>query len=448
MMAADVNHDLFIGPEGTRICVASNEDKTAKFIWSEVAGMRKRLDLKDEITRKNLAELTNDQRDITVLRMSGRSVNDGDNFYKVVQDEAWDCKTNELPEACERSCSTQPDYVYFIISTNGTVNNGWYDDQLAYANAWLNGEVEDLHYLPFLFEQDDDREIFGNDRDVWQKANPSLIYGVKKWDFIENNMIKAKVDKKTRLQLMCKDFNIKISNSEQWLAYDEYSYNQEPFTLEEFRHHLALGATDLSDTGDLTTASVLLCKAGSNQKYVVMQFFIPEAKLKDGDYGAEYVKWSKTINPVTGVPYVIVIKGNRIDQKVVADWYQMLRDKYEIETYVIGYDKWNGSMFEHWCDKKTGYGFNLEIIRQGKYLSFAMRSVERDLYDRLINYGDNPVLKYCFNNTSAEFDEKSDSIQAVKIEGQYSRKIDGVVTLIMLYQTLINNEIDFESYRR
>ncbi len=434
MMAADINTDLFIGEGGTRICCASNEDKTAKFIWSEVAGMRKRLDLHDETTRKNLAELNNDKRDITIVRMSGKSVNDGDNFYKVVQDEGWDCKTDELPEACERSCSTNDDYLYFIISTNGFLNDMWFDHQLEYANAWLNGEIEDIHFLPFLFEQDEENEIFGNDRDLWQKANPSLIYGVKKWSFIEKNMVKARIDKETRLNLMCKDFNIKISNSRQWLTFEEYSYDMEEWTLNDFRGTYGYGAVDLSDVGDLTCAGIVFVK--DNIKYAHIQFFIPESKLKnnDSDNGANYQEWSQTINKITGEPYVIVCKGNRINQKDVADWYQRLRDKYQIEPYTIGYDRWHSDMFLHWCDKKTGYGFRTEMIPQGKYLSFPMKSVERDLADRLLNYGNNPVLKYCFNNTSAKI--VGDSILPEKIDGLYSRKIDGVVTLIMLYATL------------
>ena len=35
-----------------------------------------------------------------------------------------------------------------------------------------------------------------------------------------------------------------------------------------------------------------------------------------------------------------------------------------------------------------------------------------------------------------------------KIDGQYSRKIDGVVALIILYATLEKNEVTFNQYLR
>ena len=73
-----------------------------------------------------------------------------------------------------------------------------------------------------------------------------------------------------------------------------------------------------------------------------------------------------------------------------------------------------------------------------------MKTVERDLNAKLINYCNNPVMKYCFNNTSAKI--VNDLIMPEKIDGQYSRKIDGVVALIILYATLEKNEITFNQY--
>ena len=446
-MAGDINTDLFIGEGGIRICCASNEDKTAKFIWNEVYGMKRRLDPKDELTSKNLSELRNESKDITVLRMSGRAVNDGDNFYKVYQDEGWDCKTEELPEACERSASVNDDYLYFIVSTNGFLNDMWFDGQLAYANAWLNDEIDDLNYIAFLFEQDSEEEIWSNDRDLWQKANPSLIYGVKKWSFIEKSIKKALIDKESRMHLLTKDFNIKVSNSRAWLTLDEYWYEQKPFTLEDFRGCVSLGAVDLADCGDLAVAEALFMKKGEETKYIVPQFFIPESKLKDKDNGAKYEEWAHTINPVTGMPYITVCKGTKIDQKNIAEWYLMLRKKYSINTIMIGYDPWHSDMFLHWCDKKTGFDFKtMKIYQNSKLMSYPMKTVERELAARHINYGSNPVMKYCFGNMSAKI--VGDLIMPEKIDGDYSRKIDGVVALIILFSTLEKNEVIFNQYLR
>ena len=448
MVAGDINTDLFVGQGGVNICCCSNDDRQAKFIWSEVAGMRSRLDTKNEITSHNLTEIKNNAKNIKVLRLSSKTQNkDGFNFVKASHDEAHDCKDDEVAEAVQRAMSTHDERLFITVSTNGFLNNMYFDKKLEYANAWLNDEIDNIHYLAFLYEMDDEAEIWTGDRDLWQKANPSLIYGVKKWAFIEENILKAQIDRESRMHLLTKDFNIKVSNAQAWLTREEYAYTQEPFTLNDFRGCVCLGSVDLSDCGDLTVAEALFMRRGDNVKYVVPQFFIPQSKLEDKDNGAKYKEWANIINPVTGDPYLIVIKGNKINQKHVADWYQSLRDRYGIETIMIGYDPWHSDIFLQWCDKKTGYGFNtMKIYQNSKLMSFPMKTVERDLNAKLINYCNNPVMEYCFNNTSAEI--KQDLIMPCKIDGQYSRKIDGVVALIILYATLEKNELTFNQYLR
>lgn len=448
MVAGDFNTDLFIGQGGVNYCVCSNDDRQAKLIWQEVAGMRQRLDIKDEVTSQNLTEIRNDLKNIKVQRMSAKTQNkDGFNFIKGCQDEAHDCKTDEIAEAVQRSMSTHDERLFITVSTNGFLNNMYYDKKLEYANAWLEGDIDNPHYLAFLYEMDDEAEIWAGDRDLWQKANPSLIYGVKKWAYIEQNIIKAQIDKESRMHLLTKDFNVKVSNSKAWLTLEEYDYTQEQFTLAQFKGCVALGSVDLSDCGDLTVAELLLMRKNDSTKYVVPQFFIPASKLEDKDNGAKYKEWANTINPVTGEPYVIVIKGNKINQKHVADWYQSLRVKYQIETIAIGFDPWHSDVFLMWTDKKTGYGFNtMKIYQNSKLMSYPMKTLERDLNAKLVNYANNPVLKYCFGNTAAEI--KNDFIMPCKIDGQYSRKIDGVVALIILYATLEKNEVTFNQYLR
>ena len=62
MFAADGNFDLFVGEGGTDICCASNDDRQAKLIWKEIAGMRSRLDPRKLITGQNLTEITNREK--------------------------------------------------------------------------------------------------------------------------------------------------------------------------------------------------------------------------------------------------------------------------------------------------------------------------------------------------------------------------------------------------
>ena len=87
MFAADGNTDLFIGEGGVSLCTASNDDRQAKFIWSEIGGMRSRLDPKKTITSQNLVEIKNTAKNIDIIRLSSKTQNkDGFNFKKVFLD--------------------------------------------------------------------------------------------------------------------------------------------------------------------------------------------------------------------------------------------------------------------------------------------------------------------------------------------------------------------------
>ena len=74
--AADGNYDLFCGEGGTDICCASNDDRQARLIWSEIGGMRSRLDPKKLLTGQNLTEIKNKQKaerleDLQVVYVAG-----------------------------------------------------------------------------------------------------------------------------------------------------------------------------------------------------------------------------------------------------------------------------------------------------------------------------------------------------------------------------------------
>lgn len=446
-MASDINYDLFVGAGGCNICCASNIDKQARYIWGEVAGMRRRLDPRGEATSQNLIEIRNDLFDIKVLRASDRSDNlDGDNYIKFVHDEAHEGKTGDLAEAGERSMSTQDDHLFFTVTTNGFINGGYLDKKLEYANRWLAGEIDNPHYIPFLYEQDDEAEVWG-DLTLLQKSNPSLIYGVKKWDFLEQSRLKAQIDKESRMHFLTKDCNIKVSNAQAWLNLEDYDYPQEVRRLEEWRGHCALGAVDLSDCGDLTVAKVLFMRKGDMTKYIYTKYFIPESKLKDADNGAAYTEWSRAINPADGEPYITVCSGNKVDQTKVAEWLYSLQVKYNVRVMCTGYDRWHSDVFLLRMSKKSGYGMEtMRIDQNPKVLSFPMKMVERDLQARMINYGGNPVDKMCFSNTSAKI--INDRIMPEKIAGEYARKIDGTVCLIILYATYEKNETQFLRYLR
>lgn len=440
MFAADANTDLFIGEGGIDICCASNDDRQAKLIWNETAGMQQRLDPKKEITRHNLVDIYNHKKNITIFRLSSKTQNkDGFNCKKFYLDECHEALDDEIYDALKRSQSAHADRSALSCSTQGVVVDGFYDDYLKRANEAVENPDDNIHFLAFLYEQDSPKEVWLGNREnrLWEKSNPSLPYGVKKWEHFDEQLALARVSKKAKIKMLVKDFNIKQNNAESWLALDEIE-NIETFDLSEFRNGFYIGGVDLSKVSDLTVAALLFMKPNSNKKYVYMKYFLPANKIQNSkDSGAEYKDWYND---------GLIIKTGEFenDPTMVADWLYKLKKEYNITPFRVGYDKWNADAFVKRMGQKEGYFYDETTIpvAQGKALDAFIRQAEDELKAKNINYNNNPILKWNLLNCVLEVDNR-DKCQLTKPANQPYKKIDGAVALIIALYTLHANRDDY-----
>ena len=441
MLAADGNFDLFVGEGGTDICCASNDDRQARLIWSEIAGMRSRLDPKKTITGQNLTEIKNRKKNITVFRLSSKTQNkDGFNISKTYLDESHDIAEengqSEIAEACWRGMSSKDQPLFINCTTQGFNRDCYLDHKISYCKRVISGEIDDPHILPFLFEQDSEQEIW-QDESSWEKSNPSIRYGVKKINKLRRDVEAAKYDKATRIHLLTKDFNVPQSNAQSWLMLEDYDYPQEIYDLEDFRGSFLLGAVDLAATTDLANAKILLMKPNDKTKYIYTHYFIPESKLQNSDdkeAGAEYVEWAKQ-------GLLTIHEGNEIDISQVADWFYLLYKQYGFRIYKIGYDQRYAKTFLDRCEE---YGFETEMLAQGRALSNAMKLTEAELKSQNINYRENAIDKWCLKNCACEVDGVG-NIQPVKVKTQKTKRIDGAVTLIMVMEMYRRYRTDYQT---
>lgn len=443
MLAADGNTDLFIGAGGSEICCASNDDKQARYIWREIAGMRQRLDPKKALTSQNLVELRNERKNIIISRMSSKTQNkDGGNFTKTYQDESHDVDEEngncEIAESCWRSMSTKDDPIFINCTTQGFSRDGCYlDKKVAYAKAVIEGEKDDIHFLPFLFEQDSEIEIW-QDESSWEKSNPSLRYGVKKISKLRRDVEIARTDKEARLHLLCKDFNIKQNSAQAWLRMEDFTYEQKKYSLEDFRNCTCLAALDCSQTTDLTNLKLLFLRPEDNTKYVFSHYWIPESKLTDSNdksAGARYEEWAQR-------GYVTICHGTIVDLTDVTRYIVELKTKYGIKVLKCGYDKAYAREWEKSIDDVSEY--IRDVINQ-KTLSTAIKWAERELGKHSVNFCNNPVDTWCLANACCFIDGQEN--YSLK-KSAASKRIDGAVVLVMLFETLRRYNTEYQRHMR
>ena len=431
--------EMIIGGSGLDIVCSSNDDIQASILTDAVDTMRLMIDPESKDTWRNQRNIRCTINDNKIFKLSDRTRNkEGRNIDIAVVDEVHEMKDNVIIKSIEQSQSLKISPKLIKITTEGFVNDGYLDGELVRARAIIRGEIDDLpskRYLPWLYTQDSESEVWNGNRvnRLWQKSNPTLGT-VKQWSYLEQQVDLAKQSKADRSFVLAKDFNIKQSNSEAWLMLEDYDYD-ETFDIEEFRNCLCLGAVDIAETTDLSCAKILLMKPDSPKKYIYTKYFIPEGKLERSDdrsAGAKYLEWARE-------GLIKICPGNYLDVTVIADWFAEMYKTYGLRLYKCGYDVKFATEFLTRMDQ---YGMDCEIVYQSpEVMNHPTKMVEADLKSRLI-VGNNQIDKWCFGNSALKIDGRGNGL-VVKIDGQISRKIDGAVTTIILFEIFRRWRTDF-----
>lgn len=436
------NAEFIVGNEGSDIVCSSNDDAQASIVYDAMNTMRQLYDPDDLDTKRNQRFILNKATNTKIFKLSDRTRNkEGRNIDWAILDEAHEMATNDIAKSIEQSQSTKDNPKFIIITTEGFVVDGYLDKELKLARAIIKGEDDSVsasRYLPWLYTQDSETEIFTNKKS-WMKSNPSLGI-IKKWDYLEEQIDLAKKSKADRIFVLSKDFNMKQNAVESWLNIEDYTYTA-TYNLEDLRGCFCLGHVDLAETTDLCCAKALCILPGKKERFIITQYFIPQTKLEvdndDHNAGAKYKEWAKA-------GYITICEGNDIDLTVVADWFYKLRKEHGITLYKCGYDQ---RFAKDWLRRMEDYGWSKQyedvemILQNAQTLNNARLLVEADLKAKLINYNENPVDRWCFKNACLKVD---DLRQGLVVKTENAKKIDGAVTLVSLYELFRRYRSDFQ----
>ena len=85
----------------------------------------------------------------------------------------------------------------------------------------------------------------------------------------------------------------------------------------------------------------------------------------------------------------------------------------------------------------------IPVIQGKKTLSIPMHNLKADLTNKVINYNNNPIDKWCLTNTAIDQD-RNGNIQPDKGKSKIKR-IDGTAALLDAYTVLYNHESEYMS---
>lgn len=356
---------------------------------------------------------------------------DGLNSHAVIIDELHAIRDRNLYEVMKQSTSSRRQPLVVMITTAGTVRECIFDDMYKYATDVADGIIQDDVFLPVLYELDQREEW--TDPKAWFKANPGLGV-IKQFKTLVQFVERAKNNAADLPGVLCKDFNIRENSAASWLSFEEIN-NTDTFEMSEVENTYAIGGCDLSATTDLTCATLLIRKPGTETVYVLQKYFLPESRV-------EYLEEKNT----NEAPYRLwadrgllkICNGNRVNYSDVTAWFVEMRDKYKIDPYKIGYDR---ALAGYWIEEMKNENFTLEQVAQGPFTwSQPMKEMGAALGGHIVNYNNNPILKWCLSNTAVK---KSglNNIAPEKITDK--RRIDGAVSLLNAWVVYVR---DYENF--
>ena len=443
LIAAICLAEFFCGSLGLKILCSSNDYEQADLMFQAIDNMREGSPSLERVTRRNIKGIYfgNPKKPKrkgkfsyinkgSIRKISARTgAKEGRNLGMAAADEIHELKDNSSIMPIRQALSTQEEPLFVELTTEGFID-GYLSERLKDARQALDGELERPRWLIWLYTQDSEPEIWADERS-WVKSNPGLG-AIKKWSFLRQMVDEARGSAATRAFVLAKDFNVRQSSASAWLLPEEIE-NAETFDIESLRGCFAIGGVDLSKSGDLTSARVMVMVPGSPKKYMVQRYFIPESKLEtlSADDQKMYREWIEQ-------GLVEISPGNENDFSLVTAWFVKLFRDYGIRAYKIGYDKW-GAVY--WAKEMDEYGFDcVRIDQTWGSMSDPMRLVEADLKSKLIVYNANPIDKYCLANTALNMNAKAE-IMPVKM--QESQKIDGAVTMVIAYRVYVDNRSEY-----
>lgn len=407
------------GEYGAKIYCLAPKLEQANIVYDNFYQMLKKEPELSDLAKKRRSDIYIDESNTAIKPLAfNAKKSDGFNPHLVVNDELASWRGDgglKQYEVMKSALGARLQPMILSISTAGYENDGIFDELMKRSTAFLKGGSKERRLLPLIYMIDDTDKW--DDINELKKANPNLNVSVFP-DFFKEEIAIAELSLSKRAEFLTKYCNIKQNSSVAWLDYAVVDRAEADVKLGDFANMYAVGGIDLSQTTDLTAASIVVEKQGV--LYAFTQFFMPTNRLE-------------LAQATDGVPYDIFVKQgiltlsgeNHVDYKDVYNWFLDLREKYGIYILKIGYDRYSA---RYLIDDLEGAGFQTDDVWQGENLAPVIREFEGTIKDEKFKIANNNLLKAHFLNVALKHNTETRKFRPVKIE-QRSR-IDGFVSVI------------------
>ena len=380
----------------------------------------KRIHDSSDLEKRRQSDLLIPSTNSTVKKIAfSAKKSDGFNPSLCICDEiaAWEGdKGLKQYEVMKSGMGARPEAMLLSCSTSGYINDSIYDELMKRATRFLLGESRETRLLPVLYMIDDIEKW--NDINELRKSNPNLGVSVTV-DYLIEEIAVAEGSLSKKAEFITKYCNLKQNSSLAWLpASVVESACGEPLRMEDFTKHYAVMGIDLSQTTDLTAATLVIEKGG--ELFVWAHFWLPAERIDEAIQR-------------DGLPYDIYIKrgmlslsgDNFVDYHDCFNWCVEILRKYKVYPLMVGYDRYSA---QYLIKDLEAAGFHTDDVYQGDNLWPVILETEGILKDGRMHIGDNDLLKVHLLNSAVKMSVERGRGKLVKLSP--SDHIDGTAALL------------------
>lgn len=379
--------------------------------------------------------------------LSGRiKGKDGSNPSFAVANEIHEITNFNQYNALKSGMGARKQPMMLVISSAGITPESLFESLLERNRKFLRklklGKTDRIFALMYGIDDEDDP----SDSSCWCKANPAMLTeGRPTLKFLKEQWQAMKDDPIMRNTFISKHLNRQIGAGIDYFDMVDIKNSMTTIKTEDIFDTYAVAGLDLSETTDLTNATLLIMK--EDGKFIVLQAYFIASECLDRNSKkdkVEYAMFECCDSKCDAVKKLLVVtNGSYVDQRAVMDWFVWMRDEYKISILKIGYDRWMSKQF---IELGREYGFNhekvskeedeveirddgiLTAVAQGGYtLSGAIKVIKSLFADGKLRFDrTNKLLPYCFYNLKIRADANN-NLSPHKLRS--SGHIDGAVGL-------------------
>lgn len=428
MSALALYHLLADGEPGAEVYIIANDVQQASICFSESANMVEQspmLAKRLEVLRSTKRIIHPQSKSLYRAMSSEKAGKHGYNSSCLIFDELAFQKDRELWDILRYSTAFRKQPLTLTISTAGYDRDGIGYEQYEYAKSVASGEIQDLHFLPLIFEAQAEDDWTAEP--TWRKANPSLGYTIPVQDFQEA-VEEAKSEPRKESNFLALRLNRWVGSADQWISCDDWQQCKTEINEDDLQGRDCFIGLDLARRHDL--ASYVLIFPVDGDYYLVPRFFLPKdlAQRKEHCDKVPYLLWARQ-------GHVTLTDGNVIDYSFIRE--AVRRDAKKFNIVELGYDPHGAELL---CNQQLCMEDNIFVVevRQG-IITMAQPSLQfaRLLKEKRIKHNGNPCLTWNANNVTVRTDPNGNIIPDKK---HGTSRIDGIVAAIIgLSRALVGN---------